>query len=164
MDENKKYTILIIEDEIEISNVLAEIIESMGMRVHHCYNGREALDLLVDKKINPVLILCDISMPEMSGIDFVKYQLAKNLNLNICMLTSNVSSEAITQALQLGVTDYISKPPDVIELKDKIARLVEFGQNRTKLLELESQIPEVGQIHKEQNMFRLINSTKKPTE
>lgn len=164
MQSSEDNLVLIIEDEIEISNVLAEIIEEMGLCVHHCYNGREALDLLVDKKINPVLVICDIAMPEMSGIEFVKFQLAKNLNLNICMLTSNVSSEAITQALQLGVTDYISKPPDINELKDKITRLVEFGQSKARLQQIGAGTPEVDQINKEQNMFRLINSTKKPSE
>jgi two-component system, OmpR family, response regulator VanR len=153
--------ILIIEDEAEIRNLLVEMVYSLGFKAYHCSNGREALDLLIEKKVKPVLVLCDMNMPEMTGIEFVQYQLAKNLNLNVCMLTADVSQNRIIQSLQLGVTDYICKPPNYIELSDKITRLAEFGRNKYKLQSEQVTVPDKAHALRENSLFRWVNSAKK---
>ena len=160
-DKDKKHYILIVEDETELNNLLTELSLSLGYEVQQCYNGREALDFLLGTESMPVLVMCDITMPQMSGLEFIKYQLAKNLNLNICVLTSDLSNECLVQSLQLGVTDYILKPFNMGDLCDKIARLAEFGKRRLEVQSIESQIPEVAKAKHQDNMFRIINSTKK---
>ena len=161
MSQTENYAILIVEDDIEVSGVLAEITSSLGYKPYNCFNGRQALDLIIEKKIEPVLVICDINMPEMSGLEFVQYQLAKNLNLNICMLTADSSSEVILQALKLGVIDYICKPFSLPVLTDKIATLAEIGKNKLKIKVLNDSNPEVNKMRQNENMLSVINSSKK---
>lgn len=157
--------VLIIEDDVEVNSVLADIVVSLGLEAHRCFNGRQALDMLIEKNVKPVLVICDINMPEMNGIEFVKYQLAKNLCLNICMLTADTSSDAILQCLKLGVTDYITKPFNVMELSDKISTLIEIGKSKMKLREMNAKNSEVNQAEQTENMLRVVNSgTGKKTE
>lgn len=165
MSAQQRDLVLIIEDEVEIRNLLVDVVFSLGFRSHQCSNGREALDLLIDKQIEPALVICDMHMPEMSGLEFVQYQLAKNLNLNVCMLTANVSQAVIIQSLQLGVSDYICKPSNFIELCDKITRLVAYGKTKHQLQVQQDESPELVKASRQSNLQRLIisnsNSTKK---
>lgn len=158
---SKPLQVLIIEDETEINDIVKELVLSLGYEAHQCYNGREALDFLQDCGEPPVLVICDLSMPQMSGLEFIKNQMAKNLNLNVCVLTSNVTCDSLLQSLQLGVTDFIIKPANLDEFRDKIARLAEFGRRRQNIQRLESQVPEVARARHQDNMFRIINCTKK---
>lgn len=158
MTQNSSDAILIIEDDVEVNSVLADIVTSLGYAAHRSFNGRQALDLLIEKNLRPVLVICDINMPEMNGIEFVKYQLAKNLNLNICMLTADSSSDMILQCLKLGVTDYITKPFNVMELSEKITTLIEIGKSKLKLREMNSKNPEISQAEQTENMLRVVNS------
>lgn len=158
MSQNANVPILVIEDDVEVNSVVADVITSLGCTPFRCFNGRQALDLLIEKNLKPVLVICDVNMPEMNGIEFVKYQLAKNLNLNICMLTADTSSDCILQCLKLGVTDYITKPFNVIELSEKLSTLIEIGKNKMKLRELHSKDPELSQVDQAENMLRVVNS------
>lgn len=151
-------TVLIIEDDAELNDAVASVVESLGYLPVRCFNGRQALDAIIEKNLNPLLVLCDVNMPEMNGLEFVKYQLAKNMNLNICMLTADNSSEVILQALKLGVTDYITKPFNISELSDKLSTLIEIGKTKVKLRALHNQNAELKQAGQAENMLRVINS------
>lgn len=161
MSQIEKDTILIIEDEIEINNILSEFITELGYSTHQCTSGPQALDLILDRKINPVLIICDCHLPEMSGHDFIKFLLAKNMNLNICMITGDPTSESILEALKLGVSDYIRKPLSLTELREKIETLVDLGRNKHRLQEIRNRSPEFSKINQNENMLRVLNSNKK---
>lgn len=127
MDENKKQIIMIVEDEADLGDIFSELVRSIGYEPVYCGNGKIALDYLEQHKIIPALVMCDVNMPIMSGVEFLKQQMQRNLNLNICMVTANATSAVIIQALQLGVMEYVTKPFKIDELREKIERLAKIG-------------------------------------
>ncbi|MGZ3725935.1 MAG: response regulator [Pseudobdellovibrio sp.] len=162
MSAEKANTILIVEDDRELNNVMSTILKSTGeYEVIQCFDGESALTLIMDENIRPELILCDINLPEISGISFVQQQLAKNLDLNVCFISGDQTSETLLTALQLGVTDYFCKPVDFNEILEKVPRLIQLGAHKIKLLGDEKTDFEVTKTNKIENLYRFINSISK---
>lgn len=121
---------MIIEDEVSINDALSEAVKMGNYDVVQAYDGKEALDLLIQKNIDPVLVLCDMNMPVMGGIEFIKQSLIKNMDLNICVITANDDKDSLVELLQLGVTDYISKPFKIEALIEKLKLMVDIGKRK----------------------------------
>jgi putative two-component system response regulator len=121
--------ILIVEDSPEIRKILVLTLEMERYEVHQAENGEQGLRVL--QQVRPDLIISDINMPQMNGIEFFK-ALRKNKSFDtvpFIFLTANNTPEDIQQGHELGVEDYITKP---IAPQDFIAivhaRLVRAGQ------------------------------------
>ena len=103
-------TILAIDDEPEVLDLIKEFLESQYYRVLTATSGPDGLKLL--KKEKPHLILLDIRMPKMGGFE-VLTELKKNpetASIPVVMLTARMETEMILEAKQLGAVDYIVKP------------------------------------------------------
>ncbi len=119
-----KSLIMIVDDDIAFNDMLADLLKKLGYDTLQAYGGVQARDIVVDKKIKPKLILCDIKMPDMSGLDFVRENRVHNLKLKICMLTGLIDKSALLESLQLGAVDFFTKPIDMTSFADKIDRLL----------------------------------------
>ncbi len=121
--------ILVVEDNQEMRKILALTLELERYEVHQAENGEQALRVL--QNIRPDLILSDINMPRMNGIEFFK-ALRQNKTFDtvpFIFLTANNSPEDIQQGHELGVEDYITKPITPNDLSAIVhARLVRAGQ------------------------------------
>ncbi|MFQ5407575.1 MAG: HD domain-containing phosphohydrolase [Anaerolineales bacterium] len=107
---SKPKEILVVEDSPEIRRALVRLLRLEGYDVHEAPHGRAGLARL--KNIMPDLILSDINMPEMNGIEFYK-TLRKNpklVTVPFVFLTANDSPEDIQRGRALGVEDYLTKP------------------------------------------------------
>lgn len=103
-------TILVIDDEQEILDVVRELLERHDYRVLTAASGREGLELLRKEKVH--LILLDIMMPKMSGFEVLS-ELKRNpetASIPVVMLTARMEAGMIVEAKQLGAVDYIVKP------------------------------------------------------
>lgn len=112
--------ILVIDDELHIVELLKYNLETNGYKVIYALNGREGLNLAVEKK--PDLILLDIMLPEMDGFDVCK-EIKKRQqtdNIPIIMLTAKGEEFDKILGLELGAEDYITKPFSVRELLARI--------------------------------------------
>jgi DNA-binding response OmpR family regulator len=125
-------TILCIDDEIDIRQLLVEELEEAGFKTLQAANGREGLDLILAKW--PDIVICDISMPVMNG-----HELLAELQLNypdlsntaFIMLTALTDRENTLNALRAGVDDYMTKPVDLDLLLAKISGcIVRLENNR----------------------------------
>lgn len=105
-----KYSILLVEDDISISNLLIDLLESNDYLVTHSKNGLKALEDLEKANIN--LILLDEMMPIMTGTEFlIKIRSNNNYNnIPIIMMTSLQDDKHQVNALREGADDYIQKP------------------------------------------------------
>lgn len=159
-DEVEKSLVLIIEDDVEINSALSEVAKICNYEVIQAYNGQEAIDLITEKNITPVLVLCDMFMPVMSGMEFVKQNLIKNLDLNICLITANNDTSGIVEALRLGVTDYISKPFKMDVLIEKLKLMVDIGKRKNLIREQLNSNTIVNNSIKLNNLLKVKNSQK----
>ncbi len=122
-------SILIIEDNLDLLEMLAKLFEPF-YKVMKANNGKEGLEKT--KEIQPDIILSDIFMPEMSGIEMCK-QLKENpetCHIPVILLTAQHASEYIIEGLEQGADDYIIKPFDT---KVLITRCINLVNNRKKL-------------------------------
>jgi two-component system, chemotaxis family, sensor histidine kinase and response regulator PixL len=106
----KTPTVLIVDDAVALRRTLALSLERAGYRVLQAPDGREALAQL---KQHPVeLVICDIEMPNMNGFEFLgaRRQEAELAHIPVVMLTSRSNDKHRWLAMQLGATDYFTKP------------------------------------------------------
>jgi len=123
-------TILLIEDNINILENLAEYLELEGYKILVANNGKKGLEFA--SRFMPDLIVCDVCMPEMDGYEVLHLLLDKAKTYEIPFIFSTSMSEKVdrTEGLKLGADDYIVKPFDPEELV-KIARtLIKSGSSR----------------------------------
>lgn len=110
-------TILIVEDDQEIREFLKGYFEET-YRILEAHNGREAIDIAVNG--NPDLIISDVMMPEMNGIDFCKYikHTIKTSHIPVLLLTAKTAFTHHKEGLEIGADAYITKPfsPDMLGL------------------------------------------------
>lgn len=100
--------ILIVEDEIVFRSVLTGYLSSLGASIYQAVNGREALGLLDLHSLD--LILCDISMPEMGGIEFVECLSIQSIKIPVLIISATNKMTDIAQVLRMGAKDVLLKP------------------------------------------------------
>ncbi|MGD2059167.1 MAG: response regulator transcription factor [Anaerolineales bacterium] len=100
-------TILVVDDEKRLVSVVEAYLEQEGYRVVKAYNGREALHVARAEK--PDLIILDVMMPEMDGLEFMHHHRKEN-DTPIILLTAKVESDDRVIGLELGADDYVTKP------------------------------------------------------
>ncbi len=115
--------ILVVEDDLALSDAFNMILTHSGFKVHNSHNGKEALDYL--SKHTPDIILLDILMPIMDGREFLKHFDNKK-HIPIVVLSNLDSKTDIEQLINLGATTYMLKSsvsPDVLVklVKDTMA-------------------------------------------
>lgn len=113
------YKILIIEDEESLLNTLKLNLELESYIIETCSNGKDATDII--KTFNPDLILLDIMMPIISGIDVFKDARENRIDTPIIFLTAKNNVQDKIEGLKLGAEDYITKPFDLEELLLRIS-------------------------------------------
>jgi len=114
-------TILCVEDEDDIRNLLVEEISEAGFTTLEATNGKQALELIISKW--PDIVVCDITMPEMNGHQlFAEIQMNHEqlANIPFIFLTALSDKENMVTALKAGAADYLTKPVDFDLLMAKI--------------------------------------------
>ncbi|MDZ7847519.1 MAG: sigma-54 dependent transcriptional regulator [Owenweeksia sp.] len=108
--------ILIIEDEAAIRNVLKNILtdENKDFAIAEAENGKEGLDALASDSID--LVLCDIKMPGMDGLEVLDRIQEKHPDTAVIMISGHGDLETAVDSMKKGAYDYISKPPDLNRL------------------------------------------------
>ena len=117
--------ILIIEDEEPIRRVLVRILleEDSSFEIQEASDGKKGLDLI--KKESFDLVLCDIKMPIIDGIDLLQRTRKINTLLPFIMLTGHGNIETAVESMKLGAYDSISKPPDLNRLINSVRNALE---------------------------------------
>jgi DNA-binding response OmpR family regulator len=110
-------TILIVDDDENIADIIKLYLENSGYSTKRCYDGKEAVSVFSEYK--PDLVLLDVMLPHMDGIDVLK-AIRKDSEVPVIMLTAKGETFDKVLALELGADDYIVKP---FEPKELIARV-----------------------------------------
>ena len=111
-----KHKILMIDDEEMILTMLKKCLETENFLVYTADNAKKALELM---SVAPDIILLDINMPEMDGLELCQF-VREHISCPIIFLTARVSEQDVIQGLSVGGDDYITKPFRVDELLARI--------------------------------------------
>jgi two-component system response regulator PilR (NtrC family) len=125
-DGHRACRILVVDDERSMRELLGIVLRREGYEVVLAENGRVALDVLEQQPVD--LLISDIKMPDMSGVDVLRA--AKRIDRDIVgiMITAFASTDTAVDALRLGALDYLSKPFNVDELKLKVRKALRGRQ------------------------------------
>jgi len=140
MRYNDKTNILIIDDEVDLCQSLLELLEEEEYKVFIAHNGKEGL--IKVKENLPDLVLLDIKMSGIDGIETLGRITAINKDILVIMLTAYQTVETAVKAMKLGAYDYISKPFNFEELKIIIKRALRARDLSQEVISLRHQIRE----------------------
>jgi CheY-like chemotaxis protein len=113
--------VLLVDDEPDILEVIQDRLEAYGFTVVAAGNGREALERLAAEKFDGVFM--DVKMPEMGGIEALEEIRKTDRHIPVIIITSSSTREAAIATLAKGANEYILKPFEWAELKDKIEKV-----------------------------------------
>ena len=117
--------ILIIEDEEPIRRVLVRILseEDSKFEIHEASDGKKGLDSISKESFD--LVLCDIKMPKIDGMELLQRTRKQNASLPFIMLTGHGNIETAVESMKLGAYDFIPKPPDLNRLITSVRNALE---------------------------------------
>lgn len=142
--EVDKKTILVVDDEEDMRWLLANIIGAEGLNVELAANGQEALDYL--QKAVPDLVLLDIKMPKINGLETLARIKQTLPPVPVIMLTAYGDIRSTVKAMKLGAYDYLTKPFDNEEILFTIKRAVEFHSLQQEVETLKKQLKDQGSL------------------
>ena len=121
--------ILLVDDEAAIVDAMVKRLSERDFELLTAYSGQEALDAL--KKNGDVdVVILDVKMPGMDGIETLKEIKSKHPLVEVIMLTAHATVEPAIEGMKLGAFDYLLKPAEIDELVDKIKKAQEIKSNK----------------------------------
>ena len=149
--------ILIIEDEESIRRVLVRILneEDSNFEIYEASDGKKGLESI--SKENFDLVLCDIKMPKIDGIELLQRTRKKNSSLPFIMLTGHGNVETAVESMKLGAYDFISKPPDLNRLITSVRNALEKKELVTENKILRKKVAKRYQIIGESKSIKTIH-------
>lgn len=117
-------TVMVIEDEPDAADLFAEMMRLNGYRVLKTYSGAPAMDLIAQER--PDLIILDIMMPGVSGLDVLRYlrQQPDSAMTPVVVVSARATASAIAEGMAAGATVYLTKPVSYTDLKNAVDGLV----------------------------------------
>ncbi|MFO7965209.1 MAG: response regulator [Desulfobacterales bacterium] len=112
--------ILLIDDEKEFVETLAQRMETRGMNVTATVSPKEALDIVGSESFDAVVL--DLQMPEMDGLEVLKILKKTQPDIQIILLTGHATVKKGIEAMKLGAMDLLEKPADIATLTEKIKK------------------------------------------
>lgn len=110
-----KERILIVDDQLGIRLLLKEILQKEGYSTFQAANGYQAIE--ITKKENPDLVLLDMRLPEMNGIEILQELKKISPDIRVIIMTAYGEQELIDTAKNIGILDYITKPFEIEEIR-----------------------------------------------
>ena len=120
MDKKK---ILVVDDEEDVRETLSTVLENLDYEPYLAADGEEALQVIRNKPID--IILSDLYMPGMNGIELLKRVKSEKKGIVFLMITAHPTIETAVDAIKKGAYDYLTKPFHIEEVRIKLSRAME---------------------------------------
>jgi len=124
LESSPRERILVVDDEIQILSLCKEFLEDIGFRVEVAHNAYEAMEQFDPGKYQ--LVITDINMPEMSGVELMRWIKGREPELPVIILTGYGTYTLMHEALRDGVSDFVDKPFSLQDLEQSILRALEM--------------------------------------
>ncbi|MEC4986437.1 MAG: response regulator [Oscillatoria sp. PMC 1068.18] len=122
--------ILVVDDEKNIRLTVAQCLDPLGYEVSTALNGEDALKQLKAQEFQ--LILSDLKMPGMNGMEFLREAIALHPDLQVIMISAHGTVDNAVEAMKLGAVDFIQKPFTPKELRDVVYRVLNREHHAAK--------------------------------
>jgi DNA-binding NtrC family response regulator len=149
--------ILIVDDERSIRKTLNEILSYEGFKIDEAGDGEEGLKLFSDKAYD--VVLCDIKMPKIDGLEFLMKANEINADIPVIMISGHGTIETAVDAVKKGAYDYVSKPPDLNRLLITIRNAIDKNSLSTEAKTLKKKINRVEQMIGDSEAMQKIKET-----
>lgn len=149
--------ILIVDDERSIRKTLNEILSYEGFKIDEAGDGEEGLKLFSDKTYD--VVLCDIKMPKIDGLEFLVKASEVNADVPVIMISGHGTIETAVDAVKKGAFDYVSKPPDLNRLLITIRNAIDKNSLSTEAKTLKKKINRVQEMIGESDGMKKIKDT-----
>lgn len=149
--------ILIIDDEKAIRKALTEILSAEGYKTEEAGDGEEGLRKFKERSYD--VVLCDIKMPKLDGIEFLQKATESNADVPVIMISGHGNIETAVDAVKKGAFDYISKPPDLNRMLITIRNAMDRSSLVTETKVLKRKVNRVQDMIGESNPIKKIKET-----
>jgi two-component system, NtrC family, nitrogen regulation response regulator NtrX len=149
--------ILIIDDEKAIRKALTEILSAEGYKTEEAGDGEEGLKKFKERSYD--VVLCDIKMPKLDGIEFLQKATESNADVPVIMISGHGNIETAVDAVKKGAFDYISKPPDLNRMLITIRNAMDRSSLVTETKVLKRKVNRVQEMIGESNPIKKIKET-----
>jgi CheY-like chemotaxis protein len=125
-----KGKIMVVDDEADVRDVIKLQLEQKGLNVLEAVDGQNAIDILKsgDNMVNCGVILCDIRMPRVNGVECIQYLRDQAPGIPIVVITGYPDTELASDLLKKGVKDYLVKPVEKEKLLAVVDGLISAGK------------------------------------
>lgn len=130
--------VLVVDDEPGIRSTIARYLSRHGYLTVEAEHGARALELQATER--PAAMLCDVLMPQVSGVELIPKALAHDPDVAIIMLTAVARPDAAIECLRLGARDYLIKPVDLEELRISLETALRLRQLEIERRDLERRL------------------------
>ncbi len=148
--ESLKKRLLIIDDEKNMRHMLSSLLEKSGYRVDTASDGYEGLQIIEQKKYD--FIICDLKMPRMGGLEFIKSSRKSIGDATLIMMSAYGNIDTAIEAMKLGAYDYISKPFKTDEVLLTLKKAEERERLKNENLHLKKRIQKIEENYNFGNM------------
>jgi DNA-binding NtrC family response regulator len=133
-----KPLLLVVDDETAVLSIIRRVGENEGFEVVTCTDGRQGLEIAEAR--HPDLVMVDLRMPEVGGLEIVRALRAADAKAMIVLMTGHGSIDSAVEAVKLGAADYLTKPFDLQRLKDTFAKVREETERRARMMAVDREV------------------------
>lgn len=131
-------TITLIDDDLDLLDLLSSFFKQRGYKVFAFSNAEEALIEIENSRLETDVVISDLKLPVMSGLDFIKRIRRSNTSLPIILMTSEGSVETAVEAIEAGAYDFVLKPLHIPQLLISVQRALFLNEVQTENHNLKS--------------------------
>jgi DNA-binding NtrC family response regulator len=144
MTTSDPFTLLIIDDDRQNLELVRNALDRSGLRILTSDDPNAGFSLFLQAR--PKLVLLDLVMPNVSGMELLERMLGVDPGLDIVLVTAHYSPESAVEAIQKGACDYLTKPLNLAKLRHRILALQAEAEQRRKTLRLDQELLDVYQF------------------
>ncbi len=131
-------SLVVIDDNPGSLELLSNALEGHGISIFTAEDPEYGLDLIYEK--HPQVVLTDLVMPKMSGIDVLERVMEFDPAIDVILMTAHYTTETAVEAIKKGASDYLNKPVPLNILRERVGKLVEEARRRQRSMQLEDEL------------------------
>src|SRR5580765_64809 len=143
-DNAARVPLLAIDDDAATLHLIQDALVDAGLDIHTESDPQAGLDAF--KSLHPRIVLVDLMMPVLTGMDLLERMLSKDPGVEVILMTGHYSTDSAVEAIQKGARDYLEKPLNLQKLRARISGLLSELKEKEAAFRLERQLVDVFQF------------------